>query len=184
MCHYFSFFSLKSFSITHLAWLSPLSRGQEGSQHMLVQEKDVCLLPTLPPHTHHKKQKQKCYTDSPKSPVCKLQSSSGFWRHVGNTQIRKTAPSLTPCSQGQSLQSPWMFLVWSECDLLASLPIALQKRSPGTQQPPGDLGNCWNSVSVYFIFIALPMHARSLLRAKQMDQPKSLTRRRWWKWKS
>lgn len=50
MCHLFSFFSLKSFSITHLAWLSPLSRGQGGfPAYAYARKRDVCLLSNLTP---------------------------------------------------------------------------------------------------------------------------------------
>ena len=109
MCHLFSFFSLKSFSITHLAWLSPLSRGQGGfPAYACTRKRDVCLLSNLTPTL------SSCKTEAEMlyrfSRISCVQTAKQFrvLRHVGNTQIRKIAPSLTLCSQGQTLQSPWI----------------------------------------------------------------------------
>lgn len=94
---------------------------------MLVQEKG-CLPSFQPyPHTHHAKQKQKCYTNSQNLLCANSKAVQGSEASVGNTQIRKTAfLDMFPKASLSSLHG--CLWLWSECDLLASLPIALQKR--------------------------------------------------------
>lgn len=150
---------------------------------MLVQERDH--LPSFQPYPHTliMQNRSRNAIQILQNLLCAnsktVQGSEACWKYT----IRKTAPSLTPCSQGQSLSLMDVFGFGQNVTYWPLSPYC-----PTEKEPRHTAATWWSrkllkSVLSLFIFIALPMHARSLLRAKQMDQPKSLTRRRWVKMK-
>lgn len=137
MCHLFSFFSLKAFSITHLAWLFPLCRGQGGfPAYAYAKSGMFASFPTLPPHSHHAKLRSRNTTQILQSLLCansKGVKRSEWWKYTENQRACPLHSHLFPRANPSHLHR--YISLCSEWDPLASFPTAVQKRNPGIQQP-------------------------------------------------
>lgn len=105
MYRLFSFFSFGSSSVTHWAWLFPLSEGQGGfPADAYAGGEMLAFFPTLPPQSLHPgKPGNRNTTQSLQNLLC-ANSKGGVRVLVGGW---KRDLSLGKCSQGKSL-SPWI----------------------------------------------------------------------------
>lgn len=138
MCHLFSFFSLKSFSVTHLAWLFPLSRGQGGFPAYAYARKGMfAFFPTLPPQSRHAKLRSRNTIQILQNLLCA--NSKGVWSSGEcwkNTESQEACPfpsQMFPRANPSGIHG--YPSLCPECDPLSSLTIATQKRNPCIQQP-------------------------------------------------